>query len=440
MNYILYFKRTDGTARVYDTATEEFSDMQMTDVYKQKKRYQILRNFECTDQGLIKFNHSFNLWVNQIKKNEIFEFDYLKYSSHESVCIAFLKKLCHGKYEDMEDIDKIEFDWMKKCFNAGLTYCEKGRHADCHGYDFSSTYPSILADENFHIPTQKGREKTITEFTYPKSKPYPKLELGYYRVKITCNNKNFNKAFAYSAEHVYTNISLMYAFKHQNEFDVSIELIREENNCYTYGFLTTKAKPTGVIKSESVFGKWYGHLFALKKAFPKNGLVKLMTSAMWGRLAQYNRLFMTEEESYQKKLDIMPQYDTNHKYYIREAKYNRKKDADVLEIIDTHKPFKFNIARIKPFLLSRSRAVTGELAMDYIDDVIRIHTDNVTFNKEHDDVIEKHTTKAMTLVKEDKTSGDIEWKSVGSYINHTMGHKTLDNINGNDDGIDNDDC
>jgi hypothetical protein len=31
--------------------------------------------------------------------------------------------------------------------------------------------------------------------------------------------------------------------------------------------------------------------------------------------------------------------------------------------------------------------------LEYIDDIVRIHTDNVTFNQEHDDVIENKSTK-----------------------------------------------
>jgi hypothetical protein len=266
MNYILFFKHGDGSARTFNPLTEEFKDMQMTDVYQCKKRFQLLRNYECTEEGLKRFSNDFIRWVNEIKNNNIFKFDYLKYPSHESVCIDMFKKLCHGKYEDMEDIDNIEYEWIMKCNNAGLTYCEKGRHQDCHGYDYKSQYPSILGDENFHIPTKKGVQKTITELTYPK------IETGYYKVKISCKDKNFNKAFAYSKDNVYTNTSLMFAFKHQQEFNVKIQLSSRPNNCYTYGFLTTKAKPTGVIKSSHVFGKWYNYLFELKTALPKNDL------------------------------------------------------------------------------------------------------------------------------------------------------------------------
>lgn len=41
--------------------------------------------------------------------------------------------------------------------------------------------------------------------------------------------------------------------------------------------------------------------------------------------------------------------------------------------------------------------------MKYIDSVIRIHTDNVTFNKEHDDVL--YESKTFKLTKEAKTTG-----------------------------------
>jgi hypothetical protein len=44
--------------------------------------------------------------------------------------------------------------------------------------------------------------------------------------------------------------------------------------------------------------------------------------------------------------------------------------------------------------------------MKYIDDVV----DNVTFDKEHDDVV--FQTKELKLTKEDKTTGLIEWRRV----------------------------
>ena len=52
--------------------------------------------------------------------------------------------------------------------------------------------------------------------------------------------------------------------------------------------------------------------------------------------------------------------------------------------------------------------------MEHYGNVIRIHTDSVTFNKPCDDVIDKYVTYP-TLKKEDKSTGKIQWHNVNSY-------------------------
>ena len=69
------------------------------------------------------------------------------------------------------------------------------------------------------------------------------------------------------------------------------------------------------------------------------------------------------------------------------------------------------------FLLAKSREIIGKVAIKYIDDVVRICVDNVTFNKVHDDVVFQANT--FKLTKENKTTGLIEWKYVTCYSNHT---------------------
>lgn len=147
-----------------------------------------------------------------------------------------------------------------------------------------------------------------------------------------------------------------------------------------------------------------------------------MTSALWGRLCEYNRLFVSEDEIIKRGLDVTLKYNPNHDYYIRDTKLNQRKGIEILELVNTKQPFYYNIARIKPFLLSKSRSLTGKVAMKYIEDVIRIHTDNVTFNKEHDDVM--YESKTVKLSKEDKTTGRIMFKGVACFDNFTTGHKT----------------
>jgi hypothetical protein len=79
---------------------------------------------------------------NKLKDNPIFKFDYTKYRSHESASIEMFKKLAHGKFELMDDIDSTEYEWIESCNNAVLNYCAPGKY-DCYGYDYSSQYPAF---------------------------------------------------------------------------------------------------------------------------------------------------------------------------------------------------------------------------------------------------------------------------------------------------------
>ena len=213
-------------------------------------------------------------------------------------------------------------------------------------------------------------------------------------------------------------------------YNIDIELIQEQNNCYIYGSL----KEDGITKGSNIFGKWFRYMFELKEKYPEcKVLIKLITSSLWGRLAEFNRLFKTDEQIVEQTIDASTKYDRSHKYYIRSTKTNRKGD-DLCELVNSRKPYYFNIARIKPFLISKSREMTGKVAIKYIDDVVRICTDNITFNKVHDDVVFQAST--FKLTKEAKTTGEIEWKYTTCYYNHSTGYKTKHFGKSNDDSDD----
>lgn len=423
-NYIFYFEMGNGKAKTFNYTTNEFKVMLMSNVYKLKKHYFLMAGYEATEDGLNKYAKDFFVWVNEIKNNDIFSFDYLKYPSHESACMDIFKKLCHGKHEFMEYIDATEYEWIEKCNNAGLTYCKPGQY-ECFGYDFSSQYPTILSCESLEIPERRGKEQTVTEISYGT------LQVGYYNVRITSKDERFNKVFAYSKKHVYTHTSLLFAFMCQKEgYEVNIDLVQTSNNAYLYG----KGKKDNIMKGSNVFCKWYRFLFELKCKFPKNKLIKALTSQLWGRLAEHNRLYKTEEEIQNENLDVVLNYDSNHDYYIRNITVNKKGD-DVCELVNCKNPYKYTLSRVKPFLLSKSRYLTGKIAMAHIDDVVRIHTDNVTFNVQHDDVLD--ILKTFPLTKEDKTTGLIEWRRTSCYKHHTNSKFTTKNFK--DDVVESDD-
>jgi hypothetical protein len=129
--------------------------------------------------------------------------------------------------------------------------------------------------------------------------------------------------------------------KNKFNYDVNIELINETNNCYIY----ENAITTGNI----IFGYWYNTIIELKQRYPKNKLIKNLSSALWGRISENNRLFKTEQECEDEDIDYRFNYNPNHKYYVRDITYNKHKEP-LYELISTTQPYKYNVARIKPFL------------------------------------------------------------------------------------------
>ncbi len=148
MEYTFYYELTKNQAVTYNYTKSKFKTMLMYDVYKLDRHYFLPIGKEASKKGLKQFSVDFFIAVNKLKDNSIFKFDYTKYRSHESASVEMFKKLAHGKFASMDDIDQIEYEWVEACNNAGLNYCEPGK-CDCHGYDYSSQYPSILASEQF---------------------------------------------------------------------------------------------------------------------------------------------------------------------------------------------------------------------------------------------------------------------------------------------------
>ena len=99
--------------------------------------------------------------------------------------------------------------------------------------------------------------------------------------------------------------------KNKERYNIDIELIKEDNNCYINGL----NKQDGITKGSNIFGKWFKYMFELKETHKEcKILIKLITSSLWGRLAEFNRLFKTDVEIVEEKLDTSLKYDPSHKY------------------------------------------------------------------------------------------------------------------------------
>ena len=174
MKVIFYYDNGDGTLMTYDYDSKTIDIRDKFELYHEKnektktRNYEIFKGYNMDEEGLKQYANDFMNWCDELKNNDIFIIDYIKdYTGHNMAVKGMFKKLCHGKYEHLEDIDPIEYQWIEKCNNSGLFYCKTGIF-DSHGYDFKNFYSSILASEGLEIPSQKGKEYVITEIDYKK--------------------------------------------------------------------------------------------------------------------------------------------------------------------------------------------------------------------------------------------------------------------------------
>jgi hypothetical protein len=389
-NYIIYYQLSNGEYRIYESETKQLKTIKLLPSKMDVSRFFVSKGYSFDDDGLLNYVNDFEKWCMELKDNKILSIDYKKYYSHIDAVEFTFKNLCKNKYEHHGKIKLVESQWIERCFNAGMMYCQPGTY-NSYGYDFSGFYPSILASKDFKIPNRAGKEKTILEL--PKRKY---LQTGYYHIKITCENKTFNKIFMFSKNNTYTHYSLFQAMRYQTRYDVKFELVQDgKPNAYLYD-------ETECESGYEIFGKWYEILVKIKQLYPKNGLIKYLTSSVWGHLTSKNQRNVKAEdiEKYDIGLDNTSLYnivqhvvvtDTNQYYVLQ----------------NNEQLYHYNI-RVKAFLTSYGRNEVAKVALKDIDNCIRIHTDGCCFIKEQNFKIDK-------LIPEQKTTGLIDWNNVNSY-------------------------
>jgi hypothetical protein len=245
-----------------------------------------------------------------------------------------------------------------------------------------------MGQYKFILPNKKGTEKFITEIP-------DKILLGFYRVKITSDNKHATKLFAFSPDHVYNNISLSHAYELQEEYNFEIELIIDDKpNAYIY--------PKGV-RSSGVFGVWVDKLSKIKLKYPKNKLIKHIMSSLWGALSMSNNIIKTWDEIEKEGLKIGIGCGADYKiteYVFTEAK-------EYYKLQDMSKPYRYNI-RLKSFLTAYGRVKIAEVAQTNIEGTIRVQTDGIVFN-------DPMKVKFTGLISDSKTTGLINFMHVNKY-------------------------
>jgi hypothetical protein len=399
---MVYYLDDDSDDLYEQTLYEKSIDSKLNANY-----FESFKGYEITHESLIQFKHDFIRWNNELKSMPNYSLDYTKYFNHESAVTITFKSKSNNTINALkcDPIKYFEFRFFEKCNNGGLmSLDEQYKHipTECYGYDFSSFYPSMLAMKGFQIPTKEGKVKHFASLNYDN------LQYGIYKVKITCNDVDFRKVFAFSPNNYYTHYSIQFAYEHKDRFNISFELITDcEHNALVYDTL---------VESTKLFKPWYNYLIAIKQKYPKNKLVKHLLSSLWGMMIKFNRAFYEEDAFFD--LDVSELEDDNETEYklINEKRYKDDKYENgiklLYEVVPSNNPYSNPLARLKAFFTSFCRAHVGDLVMseDLVDKVIRIHTDGLVFTEPHD-----FTHLFYYPITEDKTTGNIIWHNVNKY-------------------------
>jgi len=355
---------------------------------------------EATDEDLTEYAKNFKRWCKELKHSRL-QIDYSIYYSDYTAVTCTFNRYCKKNYRNHEAISTTEYRWFERCANFGLQYLkEKDSTTKTWSYDFKNQYGLILNSDTC-IPTAEGKEKKL------KSLPSRRhLEAGFYHVAITCDNDHFRKMFAFSKDNVYLKESLQFAMKHADDYDVTIELIHDdEPNAYLYN-------ADDMVPLNSITGEWFTNLTELRKELKDNRLLKHLISSCWGHMNANNKMYKSWEQIEKEGLTI----GNSDKYDYQILKYQDYGDRECYELLNTKSPYKHNI-RLKPWITACARNLTASIVLQDIKRVVRVQTDSVSFTREQE-------FDDPNLVPEDKTTGKIHWKNVNSYKTITTGYCT----------------
>lgn len=308
-----------------------------------------------------------------------------------------------------------EYSWYEKTYNGGLIKFKQGKY-NCLGYDFKMSYPTILSSQVyinneqqiFKMPIYEGKPKKIYKFS-------KEIDYGLYHVNITCDNEDFKSIFNFKYDtNIYTHFDLEFCLKYKKDFNIKIELIiDDEPNCLIY-------KKNEITDSANFFKPWFERINELKKEFPNNGLIKQLSSSIWGYLSKTNKRYYTTDEINEKNIEFDYEDDKNLDFICLREKENNNGDVDYM-LLNKKKPYCKNY-RLKPFITSFQRILLAEIAIKInIKGIVRINTDCIVWNKKLLNKEERKRLKNIcpTFIKEEKTTGLYDIQKINKFVSIT---------------------
>lgn len=401
---LFYFLDDSNTAQYItdssdDIQSSSFDDLMGNNLY-QKVNLGIFVGYDKTIDELKQFKIDYLEWCDEIQnrhcftiKDKKFRIKMNTYKSIQHATYELFKNFCPVKdlKQLIEPVDFTEYMIHQQCLRSGLiTLDNKYRETtqDIYGYDFSSEYPNFLC--NLVFPKCSGYKSIIKEINWSK------LEYGIYRVKITCTNTSFQKIFNFSKNNHYTSRQLKDLFKHKETYDIHFELLQPDDD---YSYNAYIYKDDEFILGHELFSVWLENMTALKKKCSKsNQLIKLLITSLWGLLCETKKIRIDATNE-----NILSKYDLEDEYYWKET-IDDKHILIKTDDIYTYGGF----GRMKVFLTTNCRMFIFNYCIknNCVDNVVRIHTDGLMFNKQMH--FKEKLNKGIVPIPENKSTGLIK--------------------------------
>lgn len=386
--YLVYYESPKYNYRYYDGKKYKSTSSIAED---KVNFFEMHPSYENTDEDLKRYYDNMKVWSEQIQsKFTKCSFNYLSKFNDMIAVEHFFLLFCKKHIKSHDNITFTEQKWIEKCHNSGIQSCKPTDKAiKVFSYDGKGFYQMILASDEFMIPDKEGYETTLEEL--PKRKD---LKHGYYKVKITSDNPDAKMVFSFNPENVYYNYDLYFAMKHKKQLNFIIQ--KENIECYLYD---------SVVPSSSIFAKWNKTINDLKKDFPDNKLLKNLGSKCWGAISKRLQISISNKDL-QQNLEKYKDHDIIRTTKVGEWGTPEYKEYHTLQ--NPEKPYKHNL-RLKAQITSYARCYIGNLAIEDLDNLIRIHTDSMSFSKPYP--IVKNIFK-----REEKSSGMIQFYNCNKYM------------------------
>lgn len=393
MQFITYYLTE---AKQYRLCRNEHSFETVDRLPMNENLMELGRGYEKTDEDLYAYglvldhdnnqllndkslNHTFNCLKSKVLKSSKTTF----YRRSNNVAISYFKTKCASSDRDFDMIEGEEDALMDMPYNAGLLYADKGEF-NVDSYDYQMFYPRLLADPNFKFPCEAGQYTDwLDEFPiYNTNDDIKQIKHGYYFLNVQVHKQDILKVFKISKHNTYTNYDVISLMKLRRLFgidSIDIEVIKRP---YLYFDVS-------LVPGDTVFESWYKSLLKMKKKYPKNKIVKILSSSLWGFLTQKNIVTVPEDdmEDYEDYKCVDCIHAKNQIYY---------------KLIPPEKSYYKNNFRLKPFITSYGRLEMLKPLIIYLPNIRKIVTDGFLIDSERKGVTNEFKRYKTLILESDK--------------------------------------